>query len=315
VGTLVTRDTISPVSEDNLTIPAAGSDVDSGAGQTSEDALSAESGSAEQSQRTLESGEAVGPRAATTQSDAATQGQTVPDNAPVPPVSSRPGSIPPKVVRTAQIEVEVKSFDPAWNRANAIAARHGGFVTNSSTEEIKDELGRGALTMRVPASKLQSALSDLRGLGTLANQRTSGEDVSSTLTDLAARVKSLEAEELQILELLNRTSRISEVLEIRNRLDDVRGEIESLKAQEKSFQDQVDYATINATIFEQGAEPDDDPDDGIIEDAWGTALEIGLTIVAGTVVVLGGLIPLAALGLAVWFAVRTVRRRRTTPKS
>jgi hypothetical protein len=216
-------------------------------------------------------------------------------------------------VRTAQIEVEVRSFDRAWSRANTIAGRHGGFVTNSSTEQIKDELGRGTLTMRVPAAKLQNALSDLRGLGTLVNQRTSGEDVSSTLVDLAAQVKSLEAEELQILELLNRTTRISEVLEIRNRLDDVRKEIESLKAQEKLYSDQVDYATINATIFEQGAEPDDDPDDGILADAWDTALDIGLTIVAGTVVVLGGLIPLAALGLAIWFAVRTIRRRTDAP--
>jgi hypothetical protein len=240
--------------------------------------------------------------------------QPAQDDAPIPPVTQPgPGNIPPKLVRTAQIEVEVRSFDRAWNRANAIAGRHGGFVTNSSTEQIRDELGRGTLTMRVPASKLQNALSDLRGLGTLINQRTIGEDVSSSLVDLAAQVKSLEAEELQILELLNRTTRISEVLEIRNRLDDVRKEIESLKAQEKVLKDQVDYSTISATIFEQGAEPDDDPDDGILADAWDTALKIGLTIVAGTVVVLGGLIPLAALGLAIWFAVGTMRRRRKPP--
>jgi hypothetical protein len=164
--------------------------------------------------------------------------------------------------------------------------------------------------MRVPAAKLDAALRDLRGLGKMTNMSTTGEDVSAQLIDLKARTKSLRAEELQLLELLSRTSRISEVLEIRSRLDTVRQEIESLKAQSKYYEDQVDYATINATIFEEGAEPDDDPGDGILGDAWETALRIGLTIVAGTVVVLGGLIPLAALGFAVWFVVRMLRRRR-----
>ncbi len=134
------------------------------------------------------------------------------------------------------------------------------------------------------------------------------------IVDLQARVRTLEAEELQIQELLRRTNNVSEVLEIRNRLDGVRQEIESLKAQQKYFEDQVEFATINVTVFEQGAEPDDG-DDGIIVDAWDTALEIGLTIVAGTLVVLGGLIPLAALGIAVWFGVRTVRRRRSAPEN
>ncbi len=228
-----------------------------------------------------------------------------------PPVPApRAGNIPPKLIETAQIEVEVDNFDRDWTAANDVASKHGGFVTNSGTEQVREKLSRGTLTMRVPAAKLDAALRDLRGLGKMTNMSTTGEDVSAQLIDLKARTKSLRAEELQLLELLSRTSRISEVLEIRSRLDTVRQEIESLKAQSKYYEDQVDYATINATIFEEGAEPDDDPGDGILGDAWETALRIGLTIVAGTVVVLGGLIPLAALGFAVWFVVRMLRRRR-----
>ncbi len=273
-------------------------------------APAAESAEGSGAQRTLsgqtQSGDSAG----------VTQPQSEPDIAPViPPVTQpRAGNVPPKVVRTADIQIEVEGFDNAWSRANAVAGKHGGFVTNSNTEQIKDELGRGTLTMRVPADKYQAAVDELGKIGTIANQRTGGTDVSSSIVDLQARVKTLEAEELQIVDLLGRTNNVSEVLEIRNRLDSVRQEIESLKAQQQYFEDQVDYATINVTVFEQGAEPDDG-DDGIVVDAWDTALDIGLTIVAGTVVVLGGLIPLAALGLAIWFGVRTVRRRRSAPEA
>ena len=140
---------------------------------------------------------------------------------------------------------------------------------------------------------------------------TSGDDISAPIADVKARLRSLSAEELQLLELLGRADSVSETLEVRTRLDDVRQQIESLKAQRDTYESQVDYATINATIFEKGVDPDNGGDDGIIGGAFRTALRIGLTIVAGTVVVLGGLLPLALLGIAIWLVVRTFRRRRT----
>ncbi len=344
VGTLVTRDTstlLSPAAQEeqaqDVADPPAGDTAGGQAGETrltDEDQPStfeAPAGSSDDAATTggaapeanaaepgaaAESGDSASQRtlAGQTQSDssgAATQAQPDTAIAPVPPVTGRPGSVPPKVVKTADIQVEVEGFSNAWSSANAVAGKHGGFVTNSNTEEVKDELARGTLTMRVPADKFQAAVDDLAKIGIIANQRTGGTDVSASIVDLQARVRTLEAEELQIMELLRRTNNVSEVLEIRNRLDGVRQEIESLKAQQQYFEDQVEFATINVTVFEQGAEPDDG-DDGIIVDAWDTALDIGLTIVAGTLVVLGGLIPLAALGLAIWFVVRAVRRRRTT---
>jgi hypothetical protein len=227
----------------------------------------------------------------------------------VPP--SRPGEFPPKIVRTAEIEVEVRSFTRAWSRANALAAKHRGFVTSSSTEQRGSELDRGQITLRIPAAKLDAALRELRELGKVTRESSSGEDVSAQIVDIEARRRVLEAEELQLVDLLRRASGVSQILEVRDRLNGVRQEIESLAAQKKLVDSQVEYSTINATIFEKGAEPeDDDGDGGILADAWRTALRVGLTIVAGSLVVLGGLVPLVALGLAIWLGARTLRRRR-----
>jgi hypothetical protein len=228
--------------------------------------------------------------------------------APVPPVPgpSRPGQFPPKIVRTANIDVEVGSFDRAWSRANAVATSFGGYVTSSQAG-----LERGTVTMRIPASKLDRALAELRKLGKLIQSTTTAEDVSAQIVDVDARLRTLDAEELQLLELLRKASGVSQELEVRDRLNAVRQEIESLEAQKEYFANQVDYATINANVFERGAgSPDEPPGDGVLYDAWRTAFRVGVTIVAGTVVVLGGLVPLAAIVLAAWAALRLVRRRR-----
>jgi hypothetical protein len=254
-------------------------------------------------------GDAAQDKAFSAPSDVDSSGSTA--IAPVPPVPAT-GKFPPKIVKTANVEVEVKRFDAAWSRANAIATRFGGFVTNSSTEAVKDRLGRGSLVMRVPAEKLDAAIVELRKLGSLANMSTSADDISAPIADVKARLKALETQELQLLELMGRANTLSETLEVRSQLDSVRQEIESYKAQRDVYENQVQYSTINATIFERGVDPSDPDDgDGILRDALETALRVGLTVVAGALVVLGGLVPLAAIGLLVWFIVRAARRRRT----
>lgn len=249
----------------------------------------------------------AGPVADVDQAESGTGGTT----SISPPIASRVGTFPPKIVRTANIEIETKrgGFQRAWDKALGIATHYRGFVTNSSTEQLEGKLGRGTITMRVPAEKLDAALKDLRSLGTLKNMNSTGEDVSAQIVDIDARLRALRAEEAALLDLLGRASGVSQVLEVRTQLSAIRQEIESLDAQKKSLDDQVDYSTITATIFEPDAEPED-PDGGIILDAWRTGVGAGLKVVGGTIVVLAVLVPLTLLVLLGWSLVRLALRRR-----
>ncbi len=226
----------------------------------------------------------------------------------VPPPGS-PGSFPPQLIRRAELEIEVESgtFERAWARANDIAGRHGGFITSSQTEMVEDRLAAGHLTIRVPADEMEAALRDFRRLGTPVRTGSSGTDVSGQLVDLDARIRALQAQETQLLELLQQARDVSDVLQVRNRLDEVRLQIEQLQAQKQHLQGQVDFATINASIFEPDGAPDGG--DGRFEDAWHAALETALKVFAGLIVVMGFLVPFALIGFLLWLAVHLVRRR------
>jgi hypothetical protein len=233
------------------------------------------------------------------------------DIAPVPPVPGGSVGLPPKIIKNADIQVQVKrnAFDRSWSRALNVASRYGGFVTNSSTQQTDNRISSGSFTLRVPSPKLDAALKDLRELGTLKSLTTSGNDVSAQILDIDGRIRALQAEQAQLLELLKQAEKISDILPIRTQLQNVQQELESLRGQKKGFQNQVDYATVNATIFEPNGAPEIG-DDGIILRAWRTAVSAGLTIVAGTLVVLGGLIPLALIAVGIWALIVIVRRRR-----
>jgi hypothetical protein len=237
-----------------------------------------------------------------------------PDIAPVPP--SQPGVFPPKIVRNADVQVQVRrgNFDSAWRKALDVASRYGGFVTNSSTQQTDNRINSGNFTIRVPATKLDSALKDLRGLGTLKSLSTSGNDISGQIVDIDARIRADEAEQAQLLDLIKQATKVSDILPIRTQLATVQQDLESLRGQKKAFANQVDYATINATIFEPNAGPQQQPvplgQESILLRAWRTAVNAGLTIVAGSLVVLGALVPLALIAIGIWALVVIARKRR-----
>jgi hypothetical protein len=216
----------------------------------------------------------------------------------------------PKVVRNADLDIEIGrgTFNQAWARATAVASRHGGFVMSSSTEQVEGRLGRGTVTLRVPSAKMDAALADLRRLGTVLREGANADDISAPFVDVEARLKALQAQETQLLEILRRASNISDVLEVRTRLAEVRGEIESLKAQKAQMQQQVDLATITATLHEPGAEGSTEPP-GPLGDAWDAGLRTAARTLAGLLVVLGVLLPLALVAGLIWGGFRVVRRK------
>jgi hypothetical protein len=213
----------------------------------------------------------------------------------------------PKLVRSAEVRVAVRDFDRGWRDANDIASRYNGDIVDSKTTQAGDRIARGTVVMRIPALKLDAALDALRDLGTLARLDTSGDDIAEQLGDVKERVSEARTEEEQLLDLERRASTVSEQLEVRRRLEEHRKNLDSLKTKQKSFEDQIDFATVSATIYEDSSV---DTNDGIVANAFETSSRIALTMFAGILVVIGAVLPLAVLALAVWVVARTIRRRR-----
>ena len=214
----------------------------------------------------------------------------------------------PKLVRAADIRVAVEDFDPAWDAANDVAAKHGGAVINSRTQQVRDEIAQGTVTMRVPSAKLDQVLDDLRSLGTLAQLNTTGDDIAEQINQNKQKIEDVRAEERELLDMQQRARSVSEQLAVKARLDDVRKTIESLRKKQRTYDDQVEFSAVSATIFEDDSVADDG---SILARALDTGISAALTIMAGTLVIIAGLLPLALLAVAIWFGVRALRRRRT----
>jgi hypothetical protein len=157
----------------------------------------------------------------------------------------------PMIIRTADLSLITKEFDKARANVEAILKRHRGYVGEL---KVGGAAGSGRTlnaTLRVPADQLDASLTELKTLGRVESESQSGQDITSQYVDLQARLGNARNTEQRLTDLLRqRTGKLSDVLEVEQEVDRVRGEIEQMEAERKTMSNQVSFATLNATITE-----------------------------------------------------------------
>ena len=115
-------------------------------------------------------------------------------------------------------------------------------------------------SLRVPASELAATLAELRSLGRVQRETQSGEEVPQQHADLLARLQNSREEEQRLRAILQqRTGKIDDVLQVEEEIARVRGEIESMEAEQKVLEHRVDFAAIDLELVEEYKAPFDSP--------------------------------------------------------
>jgi anti-sigma factor RsiW len=158
----------------------------------------------------------------------------------------------PMIAREAWLVIRVKDVEASRSSLDSILARHHGYPAQLNV--TSPEYGARGLqaSLRIPAAELLSTVGEIKGMGRLENESQSGEDVTRQHTDLAARLKTArETEERFRAILQERTGKISDVLEVEQSIARVRGEIESMEAEQKALEHRVDFASVEIQLTEE----------------------------------------------------------------
>jgi Domain of unknown function (DUF4349) len=152
-----------------------------------------------------------------------------------------------KIVRTGTVTLQVDDVPAAITAARALVDGVGGYV-GASRQALRDERPVAQITYRIPAERWDEAVVALRDLGTVIDEQTDSLEVTGQLVDLAARIENLRASERSLQAIASSATRIADVLEVQERLFQVRGEIEQLAAQQAHLEDQAAYGTLTVSF-------------------------------------------------------------------
>src|SRR6185295_7243745 len=145
-----------------------------------------------------------------------------------------------KLIRTAEIVVEVEKYDTAAQQVQAVAERVGGYVATAQSTRGPQGKQSGSLSIRVPSARFQEALAALHGLGTLRKEDVATQDVTRAYADLETRLQVKRATADRLKELLRtRTASLSDVLNAEQELARVTEEIERMEGERRFYDHQV----------------------------------------------------------------------------
>ena len=212
-----------------------------------------------------------------------------------------------RVERSAQLTLaaEPGEFDGLSDSVFRVTARHDGFVVRSSMTEGESGLAGGFFELRVPADRLDRALTELSRLATVRSRSESGTDVTGTFVSIRDRLRRARAEQTGLLRRLERADTADAMRAIRRRLDIVESRIASLRGQLRGIRERTNYATVLVDLVDEDA--------GAVTGATGRAIDDAVGSLEGvlnfSIRALGVLIPLGLAALLGWLAASRARRR------
>lgn len=151
-----------------------------------------------------------------------------------------------KVIHSASIDMLVKDPKQTSEQVRQLAEQAGGFLVSSDTSGA-GTASNASLTLRVPVNKFEQFRAELAKLGLqVENEKLEVQDVTKQYIDLSARLRNLRAQEQQYLGILKQARTIKDTVEVSDKLNEVRSQIEQQQGEFEFLSKQVE--TIALTI-------------------------------------------------------------------
>lgn len=158
-----------------------------------------------------------------------------------------------KLIRRVNLDVETQDFDGLTRFIEDQVNQLGGYMEESSVYGGNYEYSsrRSAqYTVRVPVDKLDELVGLVGEQGNITHKNESATDVTLSYVDTKSRKEANEVEYERLLALLEKAEDIDTIVALESRMTTVRYEIQSLESQLRTYDNLVDFATIEISVTE-----------------------------------------------------------------
>ena len=181
--------------------------------------------------------------------------QAYPEYSDVPVVIVEPyvpqSSMGDKVIFSATAYIKVKDAQAAYNRAAQIVHECKGFIGSSNFSQTPEGRIVAAMSLRVPREKFESILDTLRTFGDVKTMNSSNTDVSQQYQELTQQLANVKVIYDKLADQLkDKKTDVAKAEAIESRLTPYLHQIEGLRRQLASLDNQITMATIIVSFEE-----------------------------------------------------------------
>ena len=217
------------------------------------------------------------------------------------------------IVRTGSMNLETENYDITENKITESLKKYNGYIENSSSSVNSSGKKQGVMTIKVPADKYDVLLSEITASGKVVSMNTKATDITEEYIDLEARQKTQKELEQRLLKLLSeKTARLTDVVEVEEKLASVRKNIESIEGRLRYLKSQTSYSTLTVSIFEPSLLETSSGGGFFYEIGQGIKKGIrGFTeILSGIIMLIIALLPVIIIILIIYLIIRRIIRKK-----
>lgn len=221
------------------------------------------------------------------------------------------------IIRTGTMKLEVDNYDETEKKIIEIVRNHNGFVSNNTSRLNPSGQKQGTITVRVPTDKYDILIADVAATGKVMSQNISSRDVTEEYIDLEARQKTQKELEARLLKLLSeRTARLTDIVEVEEKLANVRNNIESTEGRMRFLRNQADFSTLTISVFEPALLETSSGGGFFYE--LGQGFKKGLVgfteVLSGLIMIIIALLPVIGILFIIYLIIRRIWKKRKAKK-
>lgn len=160
-----------------------------------------------------------------------------------------------KLIKNYTYSMQTKEFDSFIALITSKVNEAGGYVQSSSISGNSYYYSgnrNASYCIRIPSNRVSEFIDAMSNtdLAVVTNYYETVDDITSSYFDIEARIISLQKEEQSLQNLMEKATKIEDIITIESKLSDVRYEIESYQRQIKNYDLLVEYATFTMDVYE-----------------------------------------------------------------
>ena len=155
-----------------------------------------------------------------------------------------------KIIKTADLKVEVKDFKSYTDRVHQAVKQFGGYIAQEE-QHLSDEKSENVISIKVPVAQFEDMMNQLPGGDVKVMERKiTSEDVTGEVVDTRSRLEAKKQMRLKYLDFLKQSKNMEEVLQVQNEINGIQEEIESASGRVGYLTHQAAFSTINLTFYQ-----------------------------------------------------------------
>jgi hypothetical protein len=168
------------------------------------------------------------------------------------PSTSSSSSTGQYITKESSITVKVKegTLEEKFTETTTRLRSEGADVSKVYYDEYSDRK-QYTMTVKVLPAKFDSINSFLKQIGEVKDMSVQLDDVTKQYTDLDTRIKNKETELDRLYVLYNKSSNVSDLLDVEREVTRVETELELLKQQKQSVISKIEKSAITVIMYEE----------------------------------------------------------------